>query len=116
MNFIQENEKRKQALEEPYNPITGINCAGKRLPLCLRDAPFPTLFLPQQMFELPVIQELAKHKTIAAFFRAQKIKNTPEFFVEFWTLICETRLKYDFEYYAFCKQTILHKYLSQLVP
>lgn len=135
MDYILENIRRNAALKkqaEEYDPITGLGCCGQRRVLHLADAPHPKLYLPEAMFELPLLQELSQHKTIAAFFKKHKsdIKELLStaldkdvssedvnafLFMEFWVLLCETRLKYDYEYYAYCKQTILHKYKSELV-
>lgn len=117
MDYIKENSKRRAKLkeeEENYNPITGFGCVGDRKELKLSDAPY-TCYLPVQMFENELIAKLSKHKSIEAFYKRYKLTFNKEELEQFWSDVCEIRYKYDYEFYALCTQTILHKEKGQLV-
>src|ERR1035437_820946 len=135
-NYISENERRLSTLKkqaEQYDPVTGLGCCGERRLLHLHDAPHPNLWLPVAMFELPLLQEISQHKTLASFFRKHKndlkellsesfdrkisAEEIQSFlFLEFWVLFCEMRYEFDYEFYAICTQIILHKEKGCLVP
>lgn len=135
MDYILENIRRNATLKkqaEEYDPITGLGCCGQRRLLHLSDAPHPKLYLPEAMFELPLLQELSQYKNIASFFKKHKsdIKELLStsldkdissedvnafLFMEFWFMFCEIRYVYDYEFYAVCTQTILHKQKGCLV-
>lgn len=118
MDYIYENNKRKAALkaeEESYDPITGYGCVGDRRELKLSDAPY-TCYLPVSMFDNELIAKLSKHKSIEAFYKKHKQTLDKTELEQFWYDLCELRYKYDYEFYAYCTQTILHKEKGQLVP
>ena len=118
MDYISENNRRRKKLKEEednYDPITGFGCVGERKQLKLSDAPY-TAYLPVQMFEEEVIQELVNCKSIAKLYAKNGIKNVSEEEIDqFWFDLCELRYKYDYEFYAVCTQTILHKIKGKLV-
>lgn len=118
MNYIEENNKRRarhKAEEENYDPITGFGCVGVKRKLELSDAPY-TVYLPIQMFDELPLKELCKHKSIESFYNKNKMEFNSDELQRFWVDFCELRYKFDYEFYAICTQTILHKEKGKLVP
>lgn len=111
--IIEENTRRNRELDKPYNPVTGEGCSGNRVCLKIKDAPFPILYLPQNMMNEEVCRLLAEHGSIKGLFKASKEKLTEEVFEEFWIHFCELRYEYDFEYFAITCVTIRDKISSK---
>ena len=118
MDYIAVNKARRTKLQQEesnYDPISGFGCTGVRRKLILSDAPY-TVYLPEKMFEHPLLVELSKCKSIESFYKKNKIAFNTYELKQFWIDFCELRYKYDYEFYAVCTQTILHKEKGQLVP
>ena len=105
-SILDENARRHERINKPYNPSTGEGCAGQRVRLEVPDAPIPLMYLPEPMMGEVVCRALAEHGSIAKLFKAHKEELTEETYFAFWVRFCELRIKYDFEFYASTYQTI----------
>lgn len=98
--IIEENARRNQELDKPYDPITGEGCSGDRVCLKINDAPCPVLYLPEAMMSEDVCKLLAEQGSISKLFKSSKERLTKELSGDFWIRFCELRYMYDFEYFA----------------
>jgi hypothetical protein len=96
-----ENERRKEALAQPYNPATGLGCYGKRNRLDIAELSNP-LFIPVEMEAEPIVKRLRKAKgSLTALWKKQKIDvSESEFVISFLRLFSDLRIKYDFEFFS----------------
>jgi hypothetical protein len=115
-NILSENGKRREALNSPYNPVTGEGCLGVRVRIEIEDALISTVYLPKAMMEMKVCRDLLKYGSLKRLFRSKKINPDGELLVDFWIDFCELRYRYDFEYFAVSCITIRDKITSQDVP
>jgi hypothetical protein len=114
--IISENARRKEALNKPYDPVTGEGCFGERACLKIEDALVPVLYLPKAMMKTSICRELKKCGSIKNLFIAKKMQPDGEWLIDFWISFCELRYKYDFEYFAAACITIRDKISSQDIP
>jgi hypothetical protein len=113
--FISENQKRKEIIFKPYNPRSGEGANGNREYLHIEDAPIPHLWIPVEMKGEPIYKKIKKYKTIKEFLKQSGFEFTQQNFVETWILFCETRYKYDFEFFAITCETIEDKMTKDLI-
>ena len=57
--MIEDNRLRHINLNRPYNQHTE-GCNGERVLLEIKDAPFPLMWLPKEMFDEPIIKKTPK--------------------------------------------------------
>jgi hypothetical protein len=107
--IILENTQRHKQIDKPYNPVTGEGCQGERVQICIEDAPLPLLYLPKPMMKLDVCKKLLKYGSIKKLLEASKEDTAQGFIDRFWIEFCETRYKFDFEYFAITCDTIFDK-------
>lgn len=95
--YIEENKRRWDKINAPYNPLSGegSDCC-KRLPIEISDAEFSTMYLPYKMFDEPFIVQLAK---CGSFEKMAKQINSTSDIVAF--TFVNIRIKYDFEFWAY---------------
>ncbi len=113
--IIQENNRRHELINKPYNPITGEGCQGNRVHIYIEDAPFPNLYLPKAFAETPICKELVKKGSIKKFLEDNDEEIGTKQVYELWLKFCEQRYKYDFEFFAIICMTIQHKITGDLV-
>lgn len=111
MNEIVERNRIKNQ-HKPYNPRTGEGCYGDRVQISIEDAPLPIMYLPIEMFEVPIIRKFQELGSIKALYESEGIELTDEEFGRFWIQFCELRIVYDYEFYAITYQTIKDKKTS----
>lgn len=114
--IVNENARRKTALNKPYDPVTGEGCCGKRVCLKIDDAPFPVLYLPEEMMDEGVCKSLKKYKSIRKLFESKKETCTEENLFHFWISFCDLRCDYDFEYYCITQILIRDKTTAADIP
>jgi hypothetical protein len=113
--LITENERRNREFYAPYDPETGL---GSPLPrFSLKVVGDHIIYLPEEMRELEVIQEILRFDSLLDFvaitFPGIDIANKLE---DSLKEINQRRFHYDFEYWAFKTITIQDKKSMQLVP
>ena len=114
--LIEENRKRLDLINSPYNPVTGLNGVGERVEIKIKGAPIECMYLPVKFAETPFIKNLSKEGFagfIKIFLRKRVMSETKE---DLWRKFIEERIKYDFEYWAYSLITIKHKTEPRDVP
>ena len=114
--IITENSRRKKEINKPYEPVTGEGCQGERVCLKIKDAPCFVLYLPLLMMKEKICRQLKKYKSVERLFEVNKMEYTKDSVELFWITFSEIRIKYDFEYFAYCYQTILDGESAEEIP
>lgn len=105
-DIINENNRRRQAINAKFNPITGEGSILQRKPLSLPDFPLPTQFLPVAMFKVPLVKRLLEAKSLDAFIRSildDKAKGTASMEREREKVLRQfirLRCRFDFAFWA----------------
>ena len=68
-HIIEENDKRNQAINAKFNPVTGEGSIGERFACTIADFPIPTQQLPVSMRNVPLVKKLAKAGSINKFLK-----------------------------------------------
>lgn len=109
--MLQTNEKRREALRLPFNPLTGEGAPGKRFRLELDDYELPVQYLPEAMKEDAAIQELMQLRNVKAYV-VRRGMHLHKFIDRFRRL----RFRHDFYYWAHCNVMIKPKGEGSDVP
>lgn len=109
--YIQENERRKREFlqKDIYDPVTGEGCCGERERLRIDDAPIKVMYIPVQMFESRLVQNLAKTHSLKDLLRRSGLPVTNANIAEIWTRFEMERFYYDPEYWFITCCTITDK-------
>ena len=108
IDILSENKKRNETLfPTNYDPLTGKGSLIERFEFVLTDK--TCVYLPIQMLELPLIAKIVKAGGLHKYKQDKKYKSKKEFLDEFYVFLFKKRLKYDFEYWAYCCIMILDK-------
>lgn len=125
-SMLEENRKRIDFLigEDSYNPVTGKGSLIPRFEL--RIDPFNTVYLPNNMRELPLIKDILGHRTFRDYIisknkaenKDQKLgkRAREDNFSRAVYALMELRCQYDFEYWAITGCKIVHKTTKKVVP
>ena len=62
--IINENKRRLKKLQADYDPLTGEGAVGERVKFKLDDFPIPVQYIPVEMMDVVLIQELKKAGSI----------------------------------------------------
>ena len=109
MNFISENEKRKQLLFAPFDPLTGDGSLLERMEIKITAQ--KSVRVPKQMLEHKAVKKLLAYASVQDFCQSEEVD-----FVKMIELFNIIREKYDFEYYCFVNIKIFDKTTSELIP
>ena len=115
-NILTINAKRTKKINQKYDPITGEGCYGDRVPLKIKDAPYPLIYVPKSMLENTFIKQLIKHQSIKELYEANKLEFNQDELEKCWIDICEIRIEYDPEYYFRMYETIEDGLSGELIP
>lgn len=100
-DILSENSRRLQRFSAPFDPISGQGSVGPRVRVDIPDFPIPVQFLPEDMLAVPLLQQVMKAGSIAAFIASlpsdQSAMLSPKSVTR--TLI-RLRYKYDFPFWA----------------
>lgn len=109
MSIVDENRRRCELLVAPYDPVRGVGCYGERFRLDLSD--MGTYYLPKEMEGMWVVELLGLYGSLAGAVRdGLGVKDKDGSYGSYlWYLLCEERYLYDFEFYAYCCDTIRDK-------
>lgn len=116
-NIIEENTRRNEEINAPFNPITGKGSVGERKKVVIDDFPLRVQYLPVEMLDIPLVKKLIKYGSIDAFLRSiweEKHKDDEEIdandyyggyeFVEDLHKVINQfvrlRIRYDFPFWA----------------
>lgn len=118
-DIIQENHRRLEIINTPYDPYCGTPYCDEipRVQLDIPDAPFPHMWIPKDMESEYVVRALRKAGTLSnagkGLFGGAASDNKS---IEVWIEFCKLRCKYDFEFWCATQIVIEHKILLTDVP
>lgn len=104
--MMEENKRRNDVFNEPFDPITGIGAPLERFHFDIKELDW---HLPVRLRDVRLIQELMKHGSIAAFLESNKIENSDENRQRVMRQLIEIRIKEDFCFWAASFVTIKRK-------
>lgn len=96
--ILKENDARLAAINAKFNPITGENSVGKRFVFELKDFPIKVQHLPVSMRKVPLLKQLAKAGSIAAFLN--KIGGDNDDRLKVIEQFVRLRYEHDFPFWA----------------
>lgn len=113
-DIIKENDLRKERLNSPYNPGTGLGSPIKRIKV---DFFYHTnhycLYLPERMYmEHSIVRKIKRLGSIEKALNSEDPVTTATFMHE----LTKIRFKYDFEFWAYVCAKIQHKTTKKEVP
>ena len=105
--ILQENKRRHERINAKFNPITGEGAPLTRTKVTIKDFPIATQFLPDDMMNVPMVNQIVKLGTIDAFLRdiasGEDIADRPSYQQEREKVIRQfvrIRCRYDFFFWA----------------
>lgn len=104
--ILAENERRKAEINAKFNPITGENSVGERVPVTIGDMPehLRKQWLPVPMLENPFVKKLIKAGSIAKFIEQefQDVEDLREDDLQEQVArqFIKVRSRYDFPFWA----------------
>lgn len=113
--IVNENKRRLKALKAEYDPITGEGALGERVKLKLSDYHIPLQYVPVEMMELALVQELKKAGSIAKFINTHKWQKKAPTVAAVAEKLNDLREQYDFQYWAYTQIHIDDKELRGLI-
>lgn len=66
-DIINENNRRLQLINAPFNPVSGFNSVGDRVEVRIPDFPIPSQWLPSSMLSIPLVKEIISHGSLKNF-------------------------------------------------
>ena len=96
--ILKENDARLAAINAKFNPITGENSVGERFVFELKDFPIKVQHLPVSMRKVPLLKQLAKAGSIAAFLN--KIGGDNDDRLKVIEQFVRLRYEHDFPFWA----------------
>ena len=100
--IINENKRRLEEINKPYNPITGEGSISvPRVEVCINDSPVPRMFLPVDFADTPIIKELANIGFSGFAKKYLHCALNDDTKMNIWIEIAAERIKYDFEFFAY---------------
>ena len=99
--ILAENNRRRDIINAPFNPITGLGSVGERTCVKIEDFPLKTQFLPNEMMRIPLVKKLVEHASVAAFIKEElKEEPTTDNMRAVWRQFVRIRCKHDFPFWA----------------
>lgn len=94
--ILAENNRRHNALDGDFNPISGRNSPGKRVAIHISDFPHPVQWIPVSMADHQLTVSLAEAGSIQAYCRLNP-ETSPELVIEAFSRL---RCRHDFPFWA----------------
>jgi hypothetical protein len=117
--ILAENAKRMKALRAEFDPITGQDAPGERFLLAISDFPISLQFVPNEMYDIPLVQSIAKVGSIKKYLATTSdfdgcgdAPNIDDLIREIFCL----RFSYDFAFWAYYEIRIEDKETGVMVP
>ena len=115
---MEENRKRHEIINAPYNPVTGLGAVGERKKISIKDSPIGDMYLPVELIkENLFIRRLAKYGFKGYITRFLKeVEYSEEALNQLWIEFIKYRIIYDFEYWAYSFIFIKDKVSPKDIP
>ena len=101
LTLLRENDRRVAEIEAKFNPITGEGsiCFKDRQVFDVKGFPIK-MYLPKEMFKIPLIKQLLAAGSLAKFFDLIDEENTEEAREVIIATVLKLRSRYDFAFWA----------------
>lgn len=100
-DIVKENGRRKKAIEEPFNPITGRGSTGKRVAYAVKGFPIEKQWLPEEMMRVPLVKGLLKAGSIEDYLEKElKVEASDKAAERVVEQFVRVRMRYDFAFWA----------------
>ena len=101
-DIISQNKKRNDIINQPYNPITGLNAVGIRKFVHVENSPIPGMYLPIEMIkENKWIRLFIKYGLVEFSRKYIEPEPTEETLNDIWIEFIKCRIIYDFEFWSY---------------
>ena len=99
--ILAENERRNNAINAVFNPITGEGSIGRRKKVAISDFPIKEMWLPTAMLQVPLIHQIVRAGSIALWLESElKEEATEEEMHKVIEQIVRIRMAHDFAFWA----------------
>jgi len=119
-SIIQENERRHDENNRPYNPWVGTEYCKEipRVRIEIKDAPMRVMNIPEEMRDEKVVKVIEKagwslEKAGAALFGGKPSEKKT---LDVYRWFCKVRCRYDYEFWGCTQITIEHKLSLTKIP
>ncbi|WP_202192604.1 terminase [Bacteroides uniformis] len=102
--LVREDERRREVIHAPFDPISGEGSVGKRKKVYISDLYPYNMYLPETMFGNKLVKEIIKAKGIREFCQKRYNDHTPELREMVIRNFVKVRCRHDYPfcaYYAF---------------
>lgn len=100
-DIIEENNRRNDIINTPFNPVTGEHSILERETLHIPDFPIPLQYVPLAMTKNPLVKAIRRHKTIRQYIvKCLKTDPDDETFNDVVSAITRIRFRHDFAFWA----------------
>lgn len=117
--ILAENDKRMKALRAEFDPITGEDAPGERFLLAIPDFPISVQYAPNEMYDIPLVQNIVKAGSIKKYLKTTTDYNgcadKPEVDDIVRSLFC-LRFAHDYTFWAYYEIRIEDKETGEMVP
>ena len=101
LKLLKEDDRRVAEIEAKFNPITGEGSIGAKDRQLFEIHGFPIkMWLPKEMFKIPLIKELVKAGSLAKFFAEIDEEDSEESREAVIGEVLRFRSRYDFAFWA----------------
>ena len=117
--LVEENERRKDEIFGPYNPVTGEGCYDfeHRVHLHIEDFVFPDMFVPAECMDTLLYRALVKYGSVKSFIEDYWRKEyTEELHNAVTQEICKVRFREDPEFAMYMTDKIEDKHSGEMIP
>ncbi len=101
IEILEENQRRLDVINKPFNPVTGRGSIGERFELHLSDFSIPCQWLPVEMQDIPLVRQLQEAGSIRNFLTDyMEVEYNEEDREKVIEQFVRLRYKYDFAFWA----------------
>lgn len=98
---LKENERRKAAINAPFNPVTGLGSLGKRVLFEVPDFPIRRQWIPARMLAVPMVKRLRELGSLDEFIRRELgCEPGPDTRTRVVDRFTRIRCRFDFPFWA----------------
>lgn len=99
--ILEENTRRLNIINSPFNPITGEGAVGERRELKIEGYPITIQYVPTNMHKNPLVKRLKRYKSIDEFLKkGLKVEPTASERLKVISQLTRIRIKHDFCFWA----------------
>ena len=117
--LLEENERRKKEIFGPYDPTTGIGCAGfqDRVKVCIPDFFIPEMYVPKECMDTFLYKLVIQHGSIQNFIHNYQNKEYTDTRAQLVAMeLCKIRMREDPEFAMFLCDKIIDKKTGEMIP